>query len=219
MRARDTAASKSSNSFKRSPKFLAGESYGTTRAAGLSGYLQQRYGMYLNGIMLISSILNFQTAEFDVGNDLPYMLFLPTYTAIAWYHKKLPNDLQGDLQKAIAESKAFAIGEYQDALTAGDTLPSAKRTEIAQKLSRLTGLSTDYIDRANLRIEIQRFDKELMKSERRTVGRLDGRFTGIDSDAAGEQPDPPRGRRQPATLRGSFSFSSSSMPPSSSGST
>lgn len=172
-----------------SPKFLAGESYGTTRAAGLSGYLQQRYGMYLNGIILISSILNFQTAEFDAGNDLPYMLFLPTYTAIAWYHKKLPSDLQGDLQKAIAESKAFAIGEYADALMAGDALPAAKRTEIAQKLSRVTGLSADYINRADLRIEIQRFDKELMKSERRTVGRLDGRFTGIDADAAGEQPD------------------------------
>ncbi len=172
-----------------SPKFLAGESYGTTRAAGLSGYLQQRYGMYLNGIILISSILNFQTAEFDVGNDLPYMLYLPTYTAIAWYHKKLPGDLQGDLQKAIAESKAFAVGEYADALMKGDALPPAKRTEIAQKLSRLTGLAPDYIDRANLRIEIQRFDKELLKNERRTVGRLDGRFTGIDSDAAGEQPD------------------------------
>jgi carboxypeptidase C (cathepsin A) len=172
-----------------SPKFLAGESYGTTRAAGLSGYLQQRYGMYLNGIILISSILNFQTAEFDTGNDLPYMLFLPTYTAIAWYHKKLPSDLQSDLQKAIAESKAFAIGEYADALMAGDALPAAKRTEIAQKLSRLTGLPADYINRADLRIEIQRFDKELMKSERRTVGRLDGRFTGIDADAAGAEPD------------------------------
>ena len=172
-----------------SPKFLAGESYGTTRAAGLSGYMQQRYGMYLNGIILISSILNFQTAEFDTGNDLPYMLFLPTYTAIAWYHKKLPADLQGDLQKAIAESKAFAAGEYADALMAGDPLSGAKRAEIAQKLSRLTGLPADYIDRANLRIEIQRFDKELMKSERRTVGRLDGRFTGIDADAAGDQPD------------------------------
>jgi len=172
-----------------SPKFLAGESYGTTRAAGLSGYLQQRYGMYLNGIILISSILNFQTAEFDTGNDLPYILYLPTYTAIAWYHKKLPNDLQADLQKAIAESKAFAVGAYADALMAGDALPAAKRTEIAQKLSRLTGVSAEYIDRADLRIEIQRFDKELMKSERRTVGRLDGRFTGIDADAAGEQPD------------------------------
>jgi len=172
-----------------SPKFLAGESYGTTRAAGLSGYLQQRYGMYLNGIILISSILNFQTAEFDTGNDLPYILYLPTYTAIAWYHKKLPSDLQGDLQKAIAESKAFAVGAYADALMAGDALPAAKRAEIAQKLSRLTGISAEYIDRADLRIEIQRFDKELMKNERRTVGRLDGRFTGIDADAAGEQPD------------------------------
>jgi len=172
-----------------SPKFLAGESYGTTRAAGLSGYMQQRYGMYLNGIILISAILNFQTAEFDTGNDLPYILYLPTYTAIAWYHKKLPGDLQGDLQKAIAESKAFASGEYADALMKGDTLPATKRAEVAQRLSRLTGISSDYIDRANLRIEIFRFDKELLKSERRTVGRLDGRFTGIDSDAAGEQPD------------------------------
>jgi carboxypeptidase C (cathepsin A) len=173
-----------------SPKFLAGESYGTTRAAGLSGYLQQRYGMYLNGIILISSILNFQTAEFDTGNDLPYILYLPTYTAIAWYHKKLPSDLQqAGLEKAVAESKGFALGGYADALMAGDALSAAKRTEVAQKLSRLTGISGDYIDRANLRIEIQRFDKELMKSERRTVGRLDGRFTGIDADAAGEKPD------------------------------
>ena len=172
-----------------SPKFLAGESYGTTRAAGLSGYLQQRYGMYLNGIILISAILNFETAAFDTGNDLPYILYLPTYTAIAWYHKKLPNDLEGDFEKAINESKAFAVGAYADALMAGDALPAAKRTEIAQKLSRLTGLSSEYIDRADLRIEIFRFDKELMKSERRTVGRLDGRFTGIDADAAGAQPD------------------------------
>lgn len=172
-----------------SPKFLAGESYGTTRAAGLSGYMQQRYGMYLNGIILISTILNFQTAEFDTGNDLPYILYLPTYTAIAWYHKKLPGDLQGDLQKAITESKAYATGEYADALMKGDTLAPAKRAEVAQKLARLTGISADYIDRADLRIEIQRFDKELMKNERRTVGRLDGRFEGIDSDAAGEQPD------------------------------
>src|SRR5260221_5240463 len=172
-----------------SPKFLAGESYGTTRAAGLSGYLQQRYGMYLNGIILISSILNFQTAEFDTGNDLPYVLYLPTYTAIAWYHKKLQSDLQGDLQKAIAESKAFAVGSYADALMSVDTWPAAKRTEIAQRLSRLTGISADYIDHADLRIEIQRFDKELLRDQRRTVGRLDGRFTGIDQDAAGSRPD------------------------------
>ena len=172
-----------------SPKFLAGESYGTTRAAGLSGYLQQRYGMYMNGIILISSILNFQTAEFDTGNDLPYILYLPTYTAIAWYHKKLPADLQGDLQKAVQESRNFAAHEYADALMSGDTLPAARRAEIAQKLSRLTGLSAEYIQRSDLRIEIQRFDKELLRDQRRTVGRLDGRFTGIDQDAAGSRPD------------------------------
>ncbi|MGB7844782.1 MAG: hypothetical protein WBL63_04145, partial [Candidatus Acidiferrum sp.] len=172
-----------------SPKFLAGESYGTTRAAGLSGYLQGRYGMYLNGIILISSILNFQTAEFDRGNDLPYILYLPTYTAIAWYHKKLPADLQGDFQKAIGESRAYAIGEYTEVLSAGDNFPAARRAEVAQKLSRLTGLSAEYIERSNLRIEIMRFDKELLRGERRTVGRLDGRFTGIDFDAAGAVPE------------------------------
>jgi carboxypeptidase C (cathepsin A) len=173
-----------------SPKFLAGESYGTTRAAGLSGYLQQRYGMYLNGIILISSILNFQTAEFDTGNDLPYILYLPTYTAIAWYHKKLPADLQsGGLQKAVEESRNFAAHEYTDVLMSGDNLPAARRKEIAAKLSRLTGLSAEYVERSNLRIEIQRFDKELLRDQRRTVGRLDGRFTGIDEDAAGARPD------------------------------
>jgi carboxypeptidase C (cathepsin A) len=172
-----------------SPKFLAGESYGTTRAAGLSGYLQQRYGMYLNGIILISSILNFETARFDTGNDLPYILFLPTYTAIAWYHKKLPADLQGDLQKALDESRQFAKGEYADALMAGQALPPARRAEIIKKLSRLTGLSTEFIDHCDLRVQISRFAKELRRSDRRTIGRIDGRFTGIDADAAGATPD------------------------------
>src|SRR5438552_11607780 len=100
-------------------------------------------------------------------------LFLPTYTAIAWYHKKLPADLQGDLQKAIEESRKFATGEYTDVLAAGDTLPPARRAEVARKLSRFTGLSPDYVDRANLRIEIMRFTKELLRSERRTIGRID----------------------------------------------
>src|SRR5271167_1209333 len=140
-----------------SPKFLAGESYGTTRAAGLSGYLQNRYGMYLNGIILISSILNFQTAEFDRGNDLPYILYLPTYTAIAWYHKKLPSDLQAqDVTKVVDESRKFAAGEYAAALLQGDALPDAQRTEIAQKVARLTGLSPAYVERTNLRVEIDR---------------------------------------------------------------
>jgi carboxypeptidase C (cathepsin A) len=172
-----------------SPKFLAGESYGTTRAAGLSGYLQQRYGMYLNGIILISTILNFQTADFNTGNDLPFPLYLPSYTAIACYHKKLPADLQGDLQKAVEESRKFALGEYSDALLSGDLLPASRRAEIAQKLSRLTGLSAEFIERNNLRVELSRFDKELLRSDGHTVGRLDGRFVGIDADSGGASTD------------------------------
>jgi len=172
-----------------SPKFLAGESYGTTRAAGLSGYLQQRYGMYLNGIILVSTILNFETADFNTGNDLPYILYLPTYTAIAWYHRRLPADLEGDLHKAVEESENFAKGEYSTALMAGDALPNAQHLEIVKKLARLTGLSPDYIERTNMRVEIGRFTKELLRSERRTVGRIDGRFTGIDRDAAGDSPE------------------------------
>lgn len=172
-----------------SPKFLAGESYGTTRAAGLSGYLQGRYGMYLNGIILVSTILNFQTADFNNGNDLPYILYLPTYTAIAWYHKRLPSDLQSDLKKAVQESEEFANGDYTLALMAGDALPAAKHTEVVKKLARLTGLSEDYIERTNMRVEIERFTKELLRSQRRTVGRIDGRFLGIDLDAAGEGPE------------------------------
>ena len=146
--------------------------------------------MYLNGIILISSILNFQTAEFDTGNDLPYILYLPTYTAIAWYHKRLPPDLEsGSLEKAVDESRNFAAHEYTDVLMSGDPLPEARKKEMAQKLARLTGLSAEYVERSNLRIEIMRFTKELLRDQRRTVGRLDGRFTGIDEDAAGARPD------------------------------
>jgi carboxypeptidase C (cathepsin A) len=159
------------------PKFLAGESYGTTRAAGLSGYLQQRHGMYLNGIVLISSILNFETAYFNEGNDLPFILFLPSYTATAWYHKKLPPDLQADRAAASAESEAFAAKEYTLALMKGDTLSGAERQAIVQKLSRLTGLTPAVLEENNLRIDLATFNRELLRAENRTVGRLDGRFT------------------------------------------
>lgn len=169
-----------------SPKFLIGESYGTTRAAGLSGYLQNNYGYYLNGIMLVSSILNFQTARFDVGNDLPYPLFLPTYTATAWYHQKLPADLQQKpLRAVLDEVEKFAIGDYTLALAQGSRLDAASRRDIAAKLARFTGLSAEWIERADLRIEISRFCKELRRNEGRTVGRLDSRFVGIDGDRNG----------------------------------
>jgi carboxypeptidase C (cathepsin A) len=170
-----------------SPKFLIGESYGTTRAGGLSGYLQDRYGMYLNGIMLVSSILSFMTVHFDPGNDLPPMLFLPTYTATAWYHKRLPQDLQQrDLHSVLAEVEAFALNEYALALHKGAAIPEDERVAIVQRLSRYTGLSADYIDRSDLRINSDRFVKELLRDQRRTVGRLDSRFLGYDRDAVGE---------------------------------
>ncbi len=170
-----------------SPKFLIGESYGTTRAAGLAGYLQERHGMYLNGIMLISSVLNFQTTRFHIGNDLPYILFLPSYAATAWYHHRLSDDLQQDLPATLAEVETFALGEYANALLQGEELKDEERLLVTRRLARYTGLSEDYIERSNLRIEIYRFTKQLLRHAKRTVGRLDSRFKGIDRDAVGEK--------------------------------
>lgn len=172
-----------------SPKYLAGESYGTTRAAGLSRYLQDRYKFYLNGIVLISSILNMQTARFDIGNDLPFALFLPTYTATAFYHKKLDASLQKDLRKTLDEVEAFAENEYYTALTKGRDLTPAEYNNVRDKLSRYTGLSKEYIEQTNLRINIQKFNKELRREEGLTVGRLDSRFTGRDYNDVGATPE------------------------------
>ena len=172
-----------------SPKFLAGESYGTTRSAGLSQVLMGK-GIFLNGITLISSVLNFETISFAPGNDLPFILYLPTYTATAWYHKKLPADLQsGGIEKAVQESRHFAGNEYTVALMKGDKLSAAERSNVAQQVARFTGLSRDYIERSNLRISIQRFAKELLRKEERTVGRYDSRLEGTDIDAVGERPE------------------------------
>ncbi|HYY94870.1 MAG TPA: hypothetical protein VE713_10155 [Pyrinomonadaceae bacterium] len=171
-----------------SPLFLVGESYGTTRAAGLSGYLVE-HGIAFNGIILISTIMNFQTTNFGKGNDLPYVLFLPTYSAIAWYHKKLPPDLQADLRKTLDEVERWVATDYTIALAKGDRLTPAERQEVIDRLNRYTGLDKRFIDQSDLRIEIQRFDKELLRDERRTVGRLDGRFKGIDALAVSETPD------------------------------
>jgi carboxypeptidase C (cathepsin A) len=169
-----------------SPKFLIGESYGTTRAAGLSGYLQDRHGMYLNGIMLISVVMNFSTLEFDPGNDLPYFLFLPTYTATAWYHKRLGDDLQIDLHSTLDQVEDFIKKYYHHSLSEGNSLTEAEYDQIAKELARFTGLTEEYVRQSNLRIEIFRFVKELLRKERKTVGRLDSRFKGIDRDSVGE---------------------------------
>jgi len=172
-----------------SPKFLIGESYGTTRAAGLSGYLEDHSGIYLNGIMLVSAVLDFSTISFNPGNDMPYICFLPSETAAAWYHKKLPADLQADRARALAESEKFATGPYANALMQGSALSDSERRKVLKSLARFTGLSEDYLDRADLRVHAQQFFKELLRSEHLTIGRYDTRRTGRDRDSLGEAPD------------------------------
>ena len=161
-----------------SPKFLIGESYGTTRAAGLSGYLQERHGLYLNGLMLISAVLDFTTILFNPNNELPFTLFLPGYAATAWYHKKA--GVGQPLRKFLKEAEDFARGEYASALMKGDLLSVEERLKIVQEFGRFTGLSTEFIERTNLRVIDQHFFKELLRESGRTVGRLDSRFLGID---------------------------------------
>lgn len=163
-----------------SPKFVLGESYGTTRAAGLAGHLQDRHGMFLNGISMVSSVLNFQTIRFATGNDLPYILFLPSYCATAWYHRRLADDLQEDLGRTLGEVEHFARREYTVALMKGDSLAGPERQRVVEKLARYTGLSPEFIERTDLRIRMSHFAKELLRDEGRTVGRLDSRFKGID---------------------------------------
>jgi carboxypeptidase C (cathepsin A) len=144
--------------------------------------------MYLNGVMLVSVALDFQALRFDHANDVPPVIFLPTYAATAWYHKRLPSDLQKKpLRKLLDEVEAFASTEYAAALFQGAKLPPKVRKAIVAKLARYTGLSAAYIERTDLRIEIFRFCKELLRDEHRTVGRLDSRFTGRDRDSAGEE--------------------------------
>ena len=172
-----------------SPLFLAGESYGTTRAAGLAGHLIDR-GIAFNGLILISTTLNFQTLDFEQGNDLPYALFLPTYTATAWYHGKLPADLQAKpLREVLAEVTAWAEAGYTVALAQGDRLPEAERTAVIERLARYTGLEPRYLDGTGLRIQIHRFCKELLRGDKRTVGRIDSRFKGMDALAVTEEPE------------------------------
>jgi carboxypeptidase C (cathepsin A) len=163
-----------------SPKIIVGESYGTTRAAGLSDFLQKNYGMYVNGIVLISSVLNFQTLEFSPGNDVPYPLFLPTYAATAWYHQRLPQDLQKlSLQEVLTQAEVFASGDYLIALAKGDSLPAAEQDRIAAQLARFTGLDAGYLRQQHVRELDERFFNDLLKDKNRSIGRYDSRFTGI----------------------------------------
>jgi carboxypeptidase C (cathepsin A) len=172
-----------------SPKFLAGESYATTRVSGLANHLQSRYGMFLNGVILISMVLNWQNTDWSIGNDMAYIMFLPSYTAAAWYHGKLAPELMGDLRAALDQAEDFAINEFALALLKGNKLAPAEKAAVIQKLSSFTGLSQEYLQRSNMRVTENRFYKELLRDQGKTVGRLDTRYTGVDRDSAGEAPE------------------------------
>ncbi|MGA1874418.1 MAG: S10 family peptidase [bacterium] len=175
--------------FKRwsSPKFIAGESYGTTRAAGLSGYLQDKLNMNLNGLILISPVLDFSTIMFDEGNDLPYSLFLPAYTATAWYHQKLSPALQSKgLTEILGEVEDWSFREYYPSLVKGSALPDVERRHVIEQLVYYTGLPSTLIDQKNLRLTQGEYSRELMRPEHRTLGILDSRFLAIDPDPTKE---------------------------------
>ncbi len=162
-----------------SPKYLAGESYGTTRAAALAEFLQSRYGMYLNGVMLISSVLDFRTLIQKDFNDDSYVSYLPTYAATAWYHGKHEGR---ELADVLAEAEAFAAGRFPWALRQGNRLSDEEYADLVANYASLTGLSADYVRRANLRITHPQFFAELLRDEGQVVGRLDSRFTGAAAD-------------------------------------
>ena len=185
-----------------SPKFLAGESYGTTRAAHLSGYLADR-GIALNGVVLISTVLNFGASAMDAGNDLGFINFIPSYAATAWYHKKLPPDLQRlSVEQVTTQAERWAESDYARALMRGARLTEAERHTAAEQLARFSGTSTSFAEENDLRINLGRFNQELLRDKHLTSGRLDSRFTTYATDQGAE-----RGQFDPseASIRNSFS--------------
>jgi carboxypeptidase C (cathepsin A) len=171
-----------------SPKFLIGESYGTFRNAALANYLQGHDNMYLNGIVMVSSVLDLGTISFYPGQDLAYVLYLPSYAATAWFHKTL-TDRPDNLNAFLGEARKFARGEYADALMKGDALSAANKAEIAKKVAHFTGLSEDYLEKANLRVRLFQFIQELQRNRGLTTGRLDARFAGPTYNLIGEAAD------------------------------
>jgi carboxypeptidase C (cathepsin A) len=170
-----------------SPKFLLGESYGGIRAAGLAGELRDRYHLELNGLVLVSAVVDFQTLSTSGNNDIAYSLFLPSFAATAWYHDALDDDLQDQsVEEVVAAAEEFATGPYLRALAAGDSLPENRRRRVVRRMAELTGLSEDYVEAANLRVAMPQFGKELLRNRKRVVGRFDSRYVGIDSNTLGE---------------------------------
>ena len=173
------------NEREASPLFIAGESYGTLRTAGLAGHLVDR-GIAFNGIVLIGTTLNLETI-WSRSDDLVYQLEFPTYAADAWYHKKVAPELQKkDLKTFLKEAEAFAMTDYANALAKGDDLPAAERKAIVEKLNRFTGLEPRYIEESNLRWDVQHFTRQLMRDKHLTIGRYDGRLSGPSAMNTGE---------------------------------
>jgi carboxypeptidase C (cathepsin A) len=168
-----------------SPKFLIGESYGTFRSAALVNYLQNNDGMYFNGVSLISSVLDLGTISFYPGSDTTYMLYVPSYAATAWTHNMI-KDKPADLDAFLKEARAFTENEYTLALSKGNRLTAAEKADIAKKLSRFTGLSEEYLVKANLRVNLAQFMQELQRSKGLVTGRLDARYTGEAYDLLSE---------------------------------
>jgi carboxypeptidase C (cathepsin A) len=168
-----------------SPKFLFGESYGTTRSGALAYQLQDR-GVALNGVILLSSIMNYGRRQ--PGLDRDYLNYIPSYATTAWYHHKMANP-PATVAQAAAEARAFAEGPYAAALEKGQTISKQEEDQIAQQMSGLTGLSPQFIEDADLRVGLSAFRKELLRDQRLTVGRYDSRYTGVDPDASGDAPD------------------------------
>jgi len=171
-----------------SPKFLIGESYGTFRNAVLANVLQQRHGIYLNGLVMISTVWDLGTLSFYPGVDLAYVLYLPSYAATAWYHKVL-KDRPDNLTAFLEEARKFAKGDYANALLKGDTISAAERAAVAKKLAYFTGLSEDYLVKSNLRVSLRHFRQELQRSRGLTTGRLDARFSGPMLDLISDSAD------------------------------
>jgi carboxypeptidase C (cathepsin A) len=166
-----------------SPKYILGESYGGVRGPLVVRALQERHTVFPSGLILISPALDYALLRFNPGNDLPFVAFLPTFAASAWFHQRLANPL--DLHAHVAEAEAFAGGDYLLALARGDRLSAAARGDIAAKVAKLCGLSREFVEHSNLRITESRFRRELLRAQRLIIGRADSRFTGADPEPAG----------------------------------
>ena len=165
-----------------SPQYILGESYGGIRGVSVANHLRDEHNYQVDGVILVSPVIDFQTIRFSESNDLPYILFLPSYTATAYHHGRIDVNAYPTMADALKAAEKFALGPYASALLQGDRLGKGQRKQVVAKMSELTGLAPHYIDRADLRVSMSRFGKELLREEGRIVGRFDGRFTSPDWD-------------------------------------